>query len=177
MRKSYEVASVNFWNISCDNISFKLSTEKQKEYISIKCNIKSFYIIQYIMLGAYAGATLDVLGTVSSIAAGNKENRFINKRLKTVVITINLFILLVGLLFYKNTYSIFPIIGVLLHTSALWISNEKKIRRVSFLGSPFWLMYNLASSAYGPATGDILTMVSIGIAICRHDIRKQKQLL
>ena len=160
-------------------ITFLLSYQQKnrRNILALNAISRVFYIIQYIMLGAYAGATLDVLGTVSSIAAGNKENRFINKRLKIVVITINLFILLVGLLFYKNTYSIFPIIGVLLHTNALWISNEKKIRRVSFLGSPFWLMYNLASSAYGSAIGDILTMVSIGIAICRHDIRKQKQLL
>ena len=90
-------------------ITFLLSYQQKnrRNILALNAISRVFYIIQYIMLGAYAGATLDVLGTVSSIAAGNKENRFINKRLKTVVITINLFILLVGLLFYKNTYSIF----------------------------------------------------------------------
>ena len=157
-------------------ISFLLSYQQKKRQNILALNVTSrlLYIIQYIMLGAYGGATLDVLGVVSSIAAGNKENRFINKRMKAVVITINLFILVVGLLFYKNIYSIFPIIGVRLHTNALWISNEKKIRRVSFLGSPFWLVYNLACSAYGSAIGDILTMVSIGIAIYKYDIKKRK---
>ena len=111
MRKLYEVAPANCWITSCDNISFKLSTEKRKNILVLNATSRVLYIIQYIMLGAYGGATLDVLGAVSSIAAGNKENRFINKRMKTVVITINLFILVVGLLFYKNIYSIFPVIA------------------------------------------------------------------
>jgi len=61
---------------------------------------------------------------------------------------------------------------VLLHTSAFWITNEKTIRKISFLGSPFWLVYNLVNCAYGSAIGDILTMVSIGVAIYRYDIKK-----
>ena len=65
------------------------------------------------------------------------------------------------------------IIGVILHTTAFWITEEKTIRKISFLGSPFWLVYNLASRAYGSAIGDMLTMVSIGVAIYRYDIRRK----
>jgi len=35
-------------------------------------------------------------------------------------------------------------------------------------------VYNLASYAYGSAIGDALTMVSIGIAIYRYDVKRQK---
>lgn len=62
-----------------------------------------------------------------------------------------------------------------MHTSAFWISDEKLIRRVSFLGSPFWLIYNLVSCAYGSAIGDVLTMVSIAVAIYRYDIKGKKK--
>lgn len=157
-------------------ITFLLSYQqrKRKNILVLNATSRVLYIIQYIMLGAYEGAALDVLGTVSSIVADNKEKRFINKRLKTIVITIDLVIFLVGLLFYENIFSIFPIIGVILHTNAFWSSKEKIIRRVFFLGSPFWLVYNLANCAYGSAIGDVLTMFSIGIAIYRYDIKKQK---
>lgn len=37
------------------------------------------------------------------------------------------------------------------------------------------LVYNLSSHAYGSAIGDILTMVSIGTAIYRYDIRGKKK--
>ena len=70
--------------------------------------------------------------------------------------------------------SLFSVVGVLLHTSAFRISDEKNIRRVSFLGSPFWLIYNLVSWAYGSAVADVLTMVSIGTAIYRYDIKNAK---
>ncbi len=123
------------------------------------------------MLGAFEGAVLDILGTVSSVAAQQKEIKVIKKNLMFFVIGINLLIITVGLFLYENIFSLFPIVGVVLHTSAFWITEEKIIRRVSFLGSPFWLVYNLVSLAYGSAIGDILTMISIGTAIYRYDIR------
>lgn len=148
--------------------------KKRKNIIFLNATSRVLYIIQYIMLGAFEGAALDIMGTFSSVAARNKDKGFIRKHVKAVFILINAVIFLIGILLYKNIFSIFPVIGVFLHTSAFWISDEKTIRRVSFLGSPFWLIYNLASCAYGSAVGDLLTMVSIGIAIYRYDIKRKK---
>lgn len=146
--------------------------KKRKNIIVLNSTSRVLYIIQYIMLGAFEGAVLDVLGTISSVAAQNKDKGIIKKYLKIVFIAINAVIFIVGLLLYKNIFSLFPVIGVFLHTSAFWISAEKTIRKVSFLGSPFWLVYNLVSCAYGSAIGDVLTMLSIGVAIYRYDIKR-----
>ena len=48
------------------------------------------------------------------------------------------------------------------------ISNEKIIRRISLMGSPFWFIYNFLSRAYGSAVGDILTMMSIIVAMVKY---------
>ncbi len=149
--------------------------KERKNIIALNAASRVLYIIQYIMLGAYEGAVLDILGTVSSVTAQNKHRKFIGKHIKIIVVAINCVILIAGLLLYENFFSLFPVIGVILHTSAFWISKEKTIRRVSFLGSPFWLVYNLASHAYGSAIGDVLTMVSIGIAIYRYDIKHSQE--
>lgn len=156
-------------------VSFLLSYQQKKRKNIIVWNAASrvLYIVQYIMLGAFEGAALDVLGTISSVAAQNKEKTLIRKHLKTVVVVINLVIIATGLVLYENVFSLFPIAGVVLHTSAFWISDEKTIRRVSFLGSPFWLVYNLSSFAFGSALGDLLTMVSIGVAMYRYDFKKR----
>lgn len=156
-------------------ITFLLSYQQKKRKNIILRNAISrvLYIIQYIMLGAFEGAALDILGTVSSVAAQKKDSKIIKKYLVFFVVGINLLILAVGLLLYENIFSLFPIAGVILHTSAFWITDEKIIRRVSFMGSPFWLVYNLSSFAYGSAIGDVLTMISIGTAIYRYDIRKK----
>ena len=71
-------------------------------------------------------------------------------------------------LFNRSWLDLFSLTGVLLHTGAFWLSNEKVIRRVSLLGSPFWFIYNLLSRAYGSAVGDLLAIASILIAMVRH---------
>ena len=153
--------------------AFLLSYQQKKRTNIIIWNATSriLYIIQYILLGAFEGVALDIMGTVSSFMAHKKNNKIIKKHLTLFIIIINLIIFCVGLSMYENIFSLFPIVGVILHTSAFWITEEKTIRKVSFLGSPFWLVYNLVSHAYGSAIGDILSMVSIGMAIYRYDIK------
>ncbi len=155
-------------------ITFLLSYQQKKRRNIIVLNATSrvLYIIQYIMLGAFEGAALDILGTVSSVCAQNKNKGFIKRYVKAFFILINLVIVAVGLFLYEDIFSLFPIVGVILHTGAFWITKEKTIRVISFLGSPFWLVYNLANCAYGSALGDALTMLSIGIAIYRYEIKR-----
>lgn len=155
-------------------ITFLLSYQqkKRKNIIALNATSRVLYIIQYMMLGAFEGAALDVAGTVSSLAAQNRDKGFMKKYSNALFVIVNIVIIVIGAFLYRDIFSIFPVIGVLLHTSAFWITNEKTIRKISFLGSPFWLVYNIASQAYGSAIGDVLTMLSIGIAIYRYDIKK-----
>ena len=111
---------------------------------------------------------LDVLGAISSVIAAKKHLPFIKKHTRIFVVCMDLIIVAAGLLLYVNPFSLLPIAGVLLHTTAFWINDEKIIRRVSLLGSPFWMIYNFSCLAYGSAVGDFLTMVSIVIAMIKY---------
>ncbi len=157
-------------------VIFLLSYQQKTRKGIVTCNIISrvLYIVQYILLFAFEGAVLDVAGTVASFLAQKRDTPFIKKHLKAVITATNIGIIVCGLLLYKNVFSLLPIIGVLLHTGAFWLTNEKHIRIVSLIGSPFWFVYNFASGAYGSSIGDALSMVSIIIAIVRYDILKQK---
>ena len=150
----------------------------QKERIKIiivNATSRLLYIIQYILLGAFEGAVLDIAGIISSLLAGKKNIAFIKKHTRLVMLLVNLLIVAMGLLLYENVYSLLPIAGVLLHTGAFWIDNERVIRIISFLGSPFWLVYNFVSGAYGSCIGDVLSMISIAISMYRYDVRKDKK--
>ena len=103
------------------------------------------YVLQYIILGAFEGAALDVISVVSTVAAHNKDKGFILKHTKLVIIIINIIMVISGLLLYKNIFSLFPVIGAMLQNGAFWITEEKKIRIVSLIGGLFWLAYNLVS--------------------------------
>ena len=160
--------------------TFLLSYQQKKRSNIILLNVISrfLYILQYLLLGAFAGAVLDILGAVSSVVAGRKHTGFIRKHTKAMIILMNGCIIAAGgtiALVNRSWIDLFSIIGVLLHTSAFWISDEKVIRRVSLLGSPFWFVYNFLSRAYGSAIGDLLTIGSIVIAMFRHREKKQEQ--
>ena len=147
--------------------------KKRKHIIALNVLSRGLYILQYILLSAFEGAVLDVTGILASVLAQKKDRPFIRKHMKLFFLGVNAVIIAGGLLVYQNLYSLLPIIGVLLHTSAFWLDDEKLIRRVSFLGSPFWFVYNFASGAYGSCIGDALSMVSIMIAMIRYgDFKK-----
>ena len=150
--------------------------KKRAAIILLNASSRLLYIIQYFLLSAFTGAALDIAGILSSFLAGAKSKPFIKKRTRLFVLLTSLAIIAAGLLTYKDIFSILPIIGVLLHTGAFWMDDEKKIRIVSFLGSPFWLVYNFVSGAYGSCIGDILSMVSIAIAMVRYDILSAKRI-
>jgi hypothetical protein len=152
---------------------FLLSYQQKKRSNIILFNIISrcLYILQYLLLGAFSGAVLDILGALSSVIAGRKHTGFVKKHTKAILITITALIVASGLtiaVINKSFLDLFSLTGVLLHTSAFWINSEKTIRRVSLLGSPFWFIYNFLSRAYGSSIGDILTMCSIVIAMIRY---------
>ena len=146
----------------------------RSKIIFFNATSRALYIFQYLLLSAFEGAVLDVAGIISSVLARKKDSCIIKKNTKLFFIAVNLVITAAGLMLYKNVFSLLPIIGVLLHTSAFWLDDEKKIRQVSLLGSPFWLVYNFVSGAYGSCIGDILSMVSIGVAMYRYDFKQEK---
>lgn len=154
-------------------ISYQL--KKRKNIILVNAISSTLYVLQYIMLGALEGAAIDILSAVSTIAASNRHKGFISKHLKGVIISLNTLIILAGLALYKNIFSLFPIIGAILQSGAFWITDEKKIRFVSFVGAPFWLVYNLVSHAYGSVIGSVLAIISIGLAIFRYDIYPKRK--
>ena len=156
-------------------LSYQL--KKRSQIIAMNVTSRILYILQYLLLGAYAGAVLDVFGALSSVIAGKKHLPFIQKHTKLCFWVINALIIITGLVITfisKNPLDLLPLAGVLLHTSAFWITDEKIIRRVSLIGSPFWMTYNLITGAYFCAAGDVLTMVSIVTAMIKYQDFKKK---
>ena len=75
--------------------------KERKNIITMNAISRVLYIIQYIMLGAFEGAVLDVAGTVASVLAQKKDNPFIKKHLKAVIALVNIAIAVVGLCLYS----------------------------------------------------------------------------
>lgn len=153
-------------------LCYQLKTRKR--IIFFNASSRVLYVLQYILLGAFEGALLDIVALLVSLLAQRKDRGWMKTHPKLTVAGANLFVVAMGMLLYKNLFSLLPIIGVLFETGAFWLDKEKQIRFVSFFSAPFWLAYNLIFAAYGSAIGNVLMMISIGIAIVRYDILKHK---
>lgn len=143
----------------------------------ILCNASSrvLYVAQYLLLGAFEGASLDIAAFFVSLLCCGRENKFIKKHFVLTVIFANLGLIGVGVLSYRNIFSLLAIFGVLFETLALWLKKERNILVVSLLAAPCWLVYNILNMAYGSAIGNVITIVSIAVAIIRIDRKNKKQ--
>ena len=142
--------------------------------IGLNLTSRILYILQYLLLGAFEGAVLDVLGAISSAVASKKHVPYVKRYAWLLLILMDGAMIAAGILLYKNVFSIFPVLGVLLHTTAFWVDDERIIRTVSLLGSPCWFVYNASSHAYGSAVGDVLTMCAIVIAMVKYRNKKER---
>ena len=148
--------------------------KSRKKLIAANATSRILYVVQYILLGAFEGALLDVVAFFISLLYQKRDNKIIKRYFVLVVILSNAVIIGVGLTLYQNVFSLLPIFGVIFETLALWFKKERHIRVLSLAGAPFWLAYNLHSAAYGSAIGNVITLVSIFVAILRYDIPRRK---
>ena len=164
----------------CAVATFLLSYQqkKRKHIVLLSVTCRCLYILQYLLLGAFAGAAMDILGVISAALAAKKHIPAVKKHTKLIVILTNVCLVAVGsVVAYLNGrwIDLFSILGVTLHTSALWLSDEQRIRWVTLAGSPFWCAYNVLSRAYGSAIGDFLSICSLMLAIFRYRKRKTEE--
>lgn len=128
-------------------------------------------VIQYVMLGAYSGAVLDVVGALSTAIAEKKEKPFVKRYLVVIIAAVNAVILAAGITIAVQNHraiDVFAILGVLFEVNALWLTREQHIRWVSLIGSPCWLLYNLLSGAYGVTIGNVFVIVFIIVGLIRY---------
>lgn len=149
--------------------------KERKPLIIMNASSRVLYVAQYLLLGAFEGALLDTVALLVSVLCHSRDRGLIKKHLFLVMVASNLLIIGVGLTTYKNTFSLLPILGVIFETMALWLKREKHIRLCSLAGAPPWLVYNLYSHAYGSSIGNVITLVSLFVAILRYDVFKKEK--
>ena len=151
-------------------LSFQQKHRRGILFVNIVSRV--FYVLQYFLLGAFDGVAMDFLGLVSSVLAGL---RLSPKKRHLAFCGINALMVAVGLLLYRNVFSLVAIAATISESAALWLHRERLIRLLSLASAPLWLIYNLSNLAFGSALGNTLAMVSILIAMARFDRKKEEK--
>lgn len=134
-----------------------------------------FYIAQYILLGAFAGAVMDVLAAAASYLGVKKNTPYFKKNIKWIAPLILLAIVVIGLaiaIIRHKWIELLAVAGTVFQAISLWCDDEQTIRKFSLCSAPFWLIYNFISQAYGAAIGSVFVILSIIVSLIRY--RKNK---
>ena len=154
-------------------LSYQL--KKRRQIVWATCISNALYVLQYILLGAFSGAVLDFLSTVSSFLAA-KKNEALFRRYAGWLAFSNLLIIAVAgaatAVLQRDWIELIPVAGALLQTGGLWCDNEQTIRKFGLCSAPFWLVYNYISQSYAAALGSVIAIVSVIIAMVRYRKRE-----
>lgn len=150
-------------------LSYQLKNRKQIVWTAFFSNF--LYVLQYILLKAFAGAVMDGLCAVGSFFAGKKHMPKLKPYIRLIAI-VNLAVIAVAgisiAIAQRDIIELLPVVGALLQTGGLFCEEEQNIRKFGLCGAPFWLVYNFISQAYGAAIGSVLIIVSAVTAMIRY---------
>lgn len=152
-------------------LSFQFS--KRKYIMLFQMLASLLFSLQLFMVGAITGGCLDLISFIRTLIFSNNTKRWAKS--KIWLFGFILLMIVTGIFTWNDGWSILPIIGSILSTIALWMTNEKHIRLISLAVGPCWLVYNLVTGAYTGALNEVFAMISIVIGLIRHDIHVRRK--
>ena len=154
-------------------LSYQQKTQKKIAAFNMTC--RGLYVLQYVLLGAFSGAVLDILCMIALLPAQRKGKVWVQKGRIWIIAASALALIVAGLLLDQSIFGLLVILGCILQMLAFWMDSEKKVRLVCLMACPCWLAYNLASGAFGSSIGDVMSMISILVAMVRYDFKKNEK--
>ena len=157
------IGAVGYFDLA---LSYYKKNKKEILYIQIFAYI--FFTIHYYLLGAVTGTVCNLLCLLAIIIIYifNKENKLENVR--TLVIGIIPFMVLISFLSYQNIFSIFPIIASVISLFSFINCEENTIRFIGIISGVCWLVYAILYKSYVAIIFEILIVVSTIYAFIKN---------
>ena len=165
------VQLIGCFGILASMISFQC--KKHNSILLFRTLNEAIFALQYILLGAYTGAAMNIVGGVRNTVFTEQVRR--NK--KTTVSTVLFCVLFVasGILMWQGPKSILIIVAKSLSTVAYGNKNPAVVRAITFFTCSSWLVYNCCVGSAAGVLCEAFTLVSLVIGIVRLDIMSPKK--
>ena len=147
-------------------ISFQC--KKHNKILLFRTLNESFFALQYFLLGAYTGMTMNLIGCVRNIIFSKQVEKGKKTVASSIVFCILFFVL--GLFTWQGPKSILIIIAKILSTIAYGNKNTTVVRAIIFVTSTSWLVYNYSVFSIAGVICEAFTLVSLIIGVIRLDI-------
>ena len=171
--------AVSLLGLACNVASY----QQKKKRTLILCQLFGglLFTLHFLMLGKHIGAMMNGIGMIRAVVF---SIGFSGKRVERIWmgVFIVLFLACYPLSFVISGQEIgawimlvelLPVISMCLSTVSFTMSNAGKIRLLSLICSPLWLVYNIVGHSLGGVLCELLAIGSIILGIIRHDIKKK----
>ena len=141
------------------------------------------FAANYLMLGAFVGGILNIVGGLRAAVFFFKEKTHANS-IVWLIIFVLAFAASYPLTFLafgtKPTVQnliieILPVVAMVIITVSLRLGSAKAVRFMGLFSSPMWLVYNIFSGSIGAIASEILNLLSMVIGIIRFDIKRKNK--
>lgn len=155
--------------------------KRQKGIVFFQATSSALWCVHFLMIGAYTGGILNLVATVRNLIMTKRDKyKWTGSPLFVVLMTV----LALGV--YVLSFTVFkvpatrtnlvlellPALGIVVTTLAFREKEAKKVRLMSLLNSPLWLVYNACNRSIGGVITETFCLISIGIGYLRHDRKK-----
>lgn len=179
-----EIVAQVFGGLGMIFISTSYQHKKQRNLILSQMFGSAFFFINFLLLGIAAGtvligAIMNLLGIFRAAVFANKET-FRSDKPIWIYMFIGAYLISYALVFTvfdapvnAKTFIVeaLPVIGMASSTIAFFSKEAKQTRRLGFITSPCWLVYDIINLSIGGIVTEVVSLVSIAIGIIRHDLK------
>lgn len=161
---------LGFIGISAGLVSFHMKRRGGILVFQILCCI--FFAVQLILLGAYSGAVINIIGIFRGIIYSMRGKYGWTSSRAVPISMIALFIITgVTTSLIEGPLALLPAGAMTVQSIAQFMKDERRIRIISLFGSPLWIVYHVTAGSLGGWLGEIFMMISIAIAIITNEKR------
>lgn len=131
-----------------------------------------FYLVQYILLGAFSGAIVNVIGFFRVLLFRKKGETDIFKS-NLILYGIIFLYIVSGIFTYSGINSLILIFVSIFYSFVLWQDKPSQIRIGSSIMLLIWCIYNISVMAYASAIFDGILFVLTLISFVKIDVLKK----
>ena len=151
--------------------------KKQKTVIALQLFGGALFAVNFWMIGAKIGGILNVIAVIRAVLFLFKDKvkadsifwliGFIFSYIAVYVLTFTVFG--TELTPWHRVRELLPVVGMTALSVGFRLKDAAGIRKCGLISSPAWLIYNIAFLSWGAIICESLTLISIFVAMFRHD--------
>lgn len=142
--------------------------KNRKNLLMVKLGADVLWTLHYTFLSAWSGAAICSIGIIRELIFLNNQKRLAKSRLWLVLFLICA--ITSAILTWENIFSVLPACASMLSVVSFWIGKPKITRIIQLPISALFLIYDIMNYSHTGTISEIMTIISIIIALYRNKI-------